>query len=149
LKNSAHPDLLAASTPPPQVILPLAFHSRRVLTHALFTDGLAGIRLFTPCDDEKCDVYEDHDRIRLTSARWYPSTTRLTDGSLLIAGGMIAGGYNNAESTDNPTFEYFPPKGDGLQFYSQFLHDALNSNLYPIMFSLPSGCVSSSTIHSR
>ncbi|GAA6006218.1 hypothetical protein JCM10207_000565 [Rhodosporidiobolus poonsookiae] len=102
-------------------------------------DGLMGIRLFTPCSNDKCDVYENPSRIRLTSNRWYPSTTRLTDGSLLIAGGMIAGGYNNQESTDNPTMEFFPPKGDGLQFYSQFLHDALKSNLYPIMFTLPSG----------
>ncbi|GAA5868265.1 hypothetical protein JCM8547_002299 [Rhodosporidiobolus lusitaniae] len=122
-------------------------------------NGLAGIRLFTPCDNDKCDVYENHARMRLTSARWYPSTTRLTDGSLLIAGGMIAGGYNNQESTDNPTFEFYPAKGDGLQFYSKFLHDALNSKqtrscsarlssittyeayLLPARFTLPSGYV--------
>ncbi|GAA5949534.1 hypothetical protein JCM10213_002590 [Rhodosporidiobolus nylandii] len=104
-------------------------------------DGLAAIRLFTPCTNDKCDVYENPSRIRMTSARWYPSTARLTDGSLLIAGGMIAGGYNNAESTDNPTMEFYPPKGDGLQFYSSFLHDALNSNLFPVMYTLPSGYV--------
>lgn len=51
----------------------------------------------------------------------------LTDGSLLIAGGMVAGGYNNAPSTDNPTMEFFPPKGNGFQFYSAFLHDAVSS----------------------
>ncbi|GAA6006170.1 hypothetical protein JCM10207_000549 [Rhodosporidiobolus poonsookiae] len=102
-------------------------------------DGLMGIRLFTPCTNDKCDVYENPSRIRLTSNRWYPSSTRLYDGSLLIAGGMIAGGYNNQEATDNPTMEFYPPKGDGLQFYSQFLHDALDSNLYPIMYTLPSG----------
>lgn len=58
--------------------------------------GLAAVRLFTPCTNDKCDVYENPSRIRLTSSRWYPSTVRLTDGSLLIAGGMLAGGYNNA-----------------------------------------------------
>ncbi|GAA5973306.1 hypothetical protein JCM11641_003065 [Rhodosporidiobolus odoratus] len=104
-------------------------------------DGLAGVRLFTPCTNDKCDVYENPSRIRMTSARWYPSTVRLTDGSILIAGGMIAGGYNNQESTDNPTMEFYPPKGDGLQFYSSFLHDALNSNLFPVMYTLPSGYV--------
>ncbi|GAA5885181.1 hypothetical protein JCM6882_007263 [Rhodosporidiobolus microsporus] len=104
-------------------------------------NGLMAVRLFNPCTNDKCDVYENPSRIRLTSARWYPSTARLTDGSLLIAGGMVAGGYNNQESTDNPTFEFYPPKGDGLQFYSEFLHDALNSNLYPIMWTLPSGYV--------
>ncbi|GAA5979733.1 hypothetical protein JCM10908_003025 [Rhodotorula pacifica] len=104
-------------------------------------NGLAAVRLFTPCTNGKCDVYENPSRIRLTSARWYPSTVRLTDGSLLIAGGMIAGGYNNAPQTDNPTMEYFPPKGDGLQFYSSFLHDALNSNLFPVMWLLPNGYI--------
>ncbi|GAA5973363.1 hypothetical protein JCM11641_003093 [Rhodosporidiobolus odoratus] len=104
-------------------------------------DGLAAIRLFTPCTNDKCDVYENPSRIRMTSARWYPSTTRLTDGSLLIAGGMIAGGYNNQGDTDNPTMEFFPPKGNGLQFYSTFLHDALKSNLFPVVYTLPSGYV--------
>jgi hypothetical protein len=98
-----------------------------------------GIRLFDPCEDNNCDVYENPSRIRLTSARWYPSTTRLTDGSLLIAGGMVAGGYNNQEATDNPTFERFPPVGDGTATYSKFLHDALNSNLFPVMYTLPNG----------
>ncbi|GAA6041298.1 hypothetical protein JCM8097_001325 [Rhodosporidiobolus ruineniae] len=104
-------------------------------------NGLAAIRLFTPCSDNNCDVYENPSRVRMTSARWYPSTVRLTDGSVLIAGGMIAGGYNNAESTDNPTMEYYPPKGTGLQFYSKFLHDALNSNLFPVMYTLPNGYI--------
>ena len=84
-------------------------------------------------------MYENPSRLRLTSARWYPSTVRLQDGSLLILGGMVAGGFNNAEATDNPTFEFFPPKGNGLQFYSKFLHDALNSNLFPITYLLPDG----------
>lgn len=32
-----------------------------------------------------------------------PSTIRLQDGSLMILGGMILGGFNNVEATDNPT----------------------------------------------
>ncbi|CEQ39253.1 SPOSA6832_00785 [Sporobolomyces salmonicolor] len=84
-------------------------------------DGLAGIRLFTPCSNDKCDVYENPSRIRLMpSLRRHP---------------------NNANSTDNPTFEYYPPKGNGLQIYSSFLHDALNSNLFPVMYTLPNGYV--------
>ncbi|GAA5826301.1 hypothetical protein JCM5353_003783 [Sporobolomyces roseus] len=92
-------------------------------------DGLAALRLFTPCSNNKCDVGEWPERVRLTSPRWYASTSRLTDGSIIIVGG----------STDNPTIEYFPPKGDGLPIYSSFLHDALNSNLFPILFTLPNG----------
>ncbi|GAA5853453.1 hypothetical protein JCM3766R1_000771 [Sporobolomyces carnicolor] len=102
-------------------------------------DGLEAVRLFTPCSNNKCDVQEWPSRVRLTSARWYPTSTRLTDGSLIIVGGMIAGGYNNDVSTDNPTLEYYPPKGDGLPIYSSFLHDALKSNLFPVLFTLPNG----------
>ncbi|GAA5854744.1 hypothetical protein JCM9279_007012 [Rhodotorula babjevae] len=104
-------------------------------------DGLAAIRLYTPCDDDNCQSYENPARIRLTSPRWYPSTVRLTDGSIMIAGGMLNGGYNAQEATENPTLEFFPPRGDGLPVYSSFLHDALNSNLFPVMFTLPSGYV--------
>lgn len=71
-------------------------------------NGLQGVRLFTPCPKTKtvsslasflplfdfadcflaqCDVFEDPVRVRMTSARWYPSSVRLSDGSLLILGG--------------------------------------------------------------
>ncbi|KAM0749961.1 copper radical oxidase [Meredithblackwellia eburnea MCA 4105] len=88
-------------------------------------NGLGAIRLFTPGNNEQ--VYENPSRIRLTSKRWYASTVRIGDG------------YNNAPATDNPTFEYYPPKGDGLQIYSKFLHDALNTNLFPVIYFLPGG----------
>lgn len=45
----------------------------------------------------QCDVYENPKHIRLTSPRWYASTVRLEDGSIIILGGMVAGGYNNVE----------------------------------------------------
>lgn len=102
-------------------------------------DGRTGLRMFTPCDGDDCEIYENPSRLHLTSDRWYPSTTRLDDGSLIIFGGMIAAGYNNQESTDNPTLEFWPPKGTGLAVYSTFLHDALNTNLFPVTFLLPSG----------
>lgn len=49
---------------------------------------------------------------------------------------MISGGFNNQPNTDNPTFEFYPPKGNGQAIYSQFLHDALNTNLFPVTFFL-------------
>lgn len=54
---------------------------------------------------------------------------------------MTAGGFNNVEATDNPTLEYYPPKtlNNGMPIYSKFLHDALNSNLFPVIWLLPSG----------
>lgn len=71
-------------------------------------DGFQGLRLFTPCDDDRvsprltswdaltgdqCDVYEDPQTLRLTSTRWYPSTVRIGDGSILIIGGMRNAGF--------------------------------------------------------
>ncbi|KAJ8518560.1 hypothetical protein ONZ45_g4378 [Pleurotus djamor] len=106
-------------------------------------NGLQLVRLFDPCDDESCDMIEDPDRLRMTSDRWYPSTTRLEDGSILVFGGGMADVYMNNASTNNPTYEFFPPKNingfNGLQIPSPFMNDALNANLFPAMFSLPEG----------
>ena len=57
---------------------------------------------------------------------------------MFIAGGMTAGGFNNAAKTDNPTFEYFPSKSlnNGMAIYSKFLHDALPSNVRLSQFRL-------------
>jgi hypothetical protein len=84
--------------------------------------------------------------------RWYPSSARLSDGSQIIFGGALAGGFN--DYNDNPTvsttcqiytqdispdsvnvafdqLEFFPPKGNGQPINSQFLLDAMPSNLFP------------------
>lgn len=67
---------------------------------------------------------------------------------------MIIGGFNNRKNTDNPTvsrvsdiyqtkhvpdfvqLEFFPPKGNGQPIHSQFLRDALPSNLFPHVSSI-------------
>lgn len=61
--------------------------------------------------------------------------------SILIFGEGDQGGFNNQPATDNPTFEFYPPKGNGLPIHSQFLNDALNSNLFPLTAALPNGLV--------
>lgn len=68
-------------------------------------NGLMAIRLFKPCGNGNCGVFENPQQLHLTSKRWYASTARLLDGSLMILGGMTAGGYDNKPETDNPTFE--------------------------------------------
>jgi len=107
------------------------------------SSGLQGIRLFTPCDDGQCDIYENPTRIRLTSPRWYPSASRLDDGSVIIFGGQSAGGYVNSKGLNNPTYEFYPPKNihghNGTQIPSQLLADTLNANQFPIVFELPDG----------
>ncbi|OBZ69282.1 Galactose oxidase [Grifola frondosa] len=111
-------------------------------------DGLQAIRMLEPCDSEDvddCDMYEDHARIRMASPRWYSTVLRISDGSAMIIGGSTKGGWINNATTNNPTVEYFPPKNiddsNGLPVHLPFLVDTLNSNLFPIAFSLPDGTV--------
>ncbi|KAK0457544.1 glyoxal oxidase N-terminus-domain-containing protein [Desarmillaria tabescens] len=111
----------------------------------LGADGLQAIRMFTPCNDKTCDVFEDPDHIHLTSNRWYASSVRIEDGSIIIYGGSVGPGYINSDSINNPTYEFFPPKNinghNGVQIPSQFLLDTLNSNHFPFMTYLPDGTI--------
>ncbi|KAJ7825707.1 glyoxal oxidase N-terminus-domain-containing protein [Mycena leptocephala] len=105
--------------------------------------GLQGLRLFTPCTDGTCDVYENPTRIRLTSARWYPSSVRIEDGSIIIFGGSVSGGFINSAGMNNPSYEFYPPKNingfNGLKIPSKFLTDTLNGNHFPNLVTLPDG----------
>ena len=110
------------------------------------TDGTQGVRLFHPCeagDAADCDMYEYPARVRLTSPRWYNTVVRIQDGSAMIIGGSRRGGWMNNATTNNPTIEYYPPKNihgaNGTPISLKFLVDTLNSNLFPIAFSLPDG----------
>ncbi|KAG6817810.1 hypothetical protein H0H87_003218 [Tephrocybe sp. NHM501043] len=111
-------------------------------------DGLQSVRIFEPCDSEStddCAIYENHSRIRMASPRWYNTVLRINDGSAMIIGGSKRGGWINNSTVNNPTIEYFPPKGihdsNGLPIHLDFLVRTLNSNLFPIAFSLPDGKV--------
>ncbi|KAK0441835.1 copper radical oxidase [Armillaria borealis] len=91
------------------------------------TNGLQAIRLFNPFP------------------RWYNTVVRISDGSAMIIGGSKKGGWINNATVNNPTFEFWPPKSihgsKGMPIHSPFLVDTLNSNLFPIAFSLPDGTV--------
>ncbi|KAL0064903.1 hypothetical protein AAF712_008156 [Marasmius tenuissimus] len=99
------------------------------------SNGLQALRMFNPCIDGACDVYENPNRIRLTSKRWYPSSVRIEDGSVIIWGGRRV--------ENNPSYEFFPPKNingaNGMQIHSQFMVDTLNGNHFPILVQLPDG----------
>ncbi|KAI5120664.1 hypothetical protein M0805_008001 [Coniferiporia weirii] len=99
-------------------------------------DGGQSLRLLDPCDDETCDwvVHSDN---AMTTRRWYPSVETLEDGSVFIIGGDLWGGFVNSEGNNNPTYEFFPSRGDPIT--SSLLETTLPANLYPITFLLPSG----------
>ncbi|THU77179.1 hypothetical protein K435DRAFT_702963 [Dendrothele bispora CBS 962.96] len=106
-------------------------------------NGLQAIRLFTPCTDGRCDIFEDPARLHLTSNRWYPSSVRIDDGSVIIYGGSTFGGFENGASGNNPSYEFFPPKNingfNGVKIPSPFLSNTLNANHFPILIMLPDG----------
>ncbi|THU84079.1 hypothetical protein K435DRAFT_971328 [Dendrothele bispora CBS 962.96] len=106
-------------------------------------NGLAAVRLFDPCEDKNCDIIEDENQRRMASLRWYPSSVRLEDGSALIMGGSWENNIIDMPNITNPTYEFFPPKNihgqNGTPIYSQFIHDALNANHFPILIQLPDG----------
>jgi len=49
-------------------------------------DGRMAIRLFDPCDEPNgvgCTIFEDPENLHLAETRWYPSSIRIFDGSLV------------------------------------------------------------------
>ncbi|KAF7311483.1 Copper radical oxidase [Mycena kentingensis (nom. inval.)] len=111
-------------------------------------DGLQSIRIFEPClspSASGCSIYENHQRVRMASPRWYNTVLRIYDGSAMIIGGSKKGGWINNATTNNPTFEFYPPKNihgsKGLPLGMAFLQQTLNANLFPIAFALPDGTI--------
>jgi len=126
-------------------------------------DGRKAIRILKPCDGSpsswgsSCQEDNSHEMSRL---RWYATTEALADGSLIIIGGMVYGGYINRSDKwfsepagrdketqhDNAenTVEFYPPRpdvGDKGVIASAFLANAGGLNTYTHAFLMPSGKV--------
>ena len=94
--------------------------------------GQQAIRIFEPCASptgEGCTIFEDPATLHLLEMRWYPSSTRIFDGSLMIVGGAHTDVkfYNIDPAL---SFEFFPPK-ESTPRPSAFLNRTLPSNLFP------------------
>ncbi|PIL35941.1 hypothetical protein GSI_01601 [Ganoderma sinense ZZ0214-1] len=99
-------------------------------------DGGKSIRLLNPCDDGNCEWTLV---APMSTRRWYPTVETLDDGSVIILGGCLYGGYVNAAGQDNPTWEIFPAQSDLTPVVSDILSTTLPVNLYPLTWMLPSG----------
>jgi hypothetical protein len=71
----------------------------------------------------------------IQSQRWYPTALVLSNGSVLVMGGI-----KGSNGTNNPTLEILPqiPGGD-TQIYLEFLDRTALKNQYPFLHVLPSG----------
>jgi hypothetical protein len=95
-------------------------------------DGLRRLRTLTPRDDGACQWIDSADSL-MNSNRWYPTLEVLEDGSSVIIGGSLEGGYVNPK--DNPTYEYYPSRGAERKM--AFLERTYPLNLYPLTWLLP------------
>ncbi|KAK0648097.1 glyoxal oxidase N-terminus-domain-containing protein [Cercophora newfieldiana] len=95
-------------------------------------DGRRRLRLLAPCDDGTCQ-WQDRPDLQMNSQRWYPTLEVLEDGSSIIIGGSLEGGYVNPG--DNPTYEYYPSRGADRKL--TFLERTYPLNLYPLVWLLP------------
>ncbi|KAF9033576.1 copper radical oxidase [Panaeolus papilionaceus] len=106
-------------------------------------DGRMGLRLFEPCDDPNgvgCTLFDDPNALHLEETRWYPTSLRIFDGSLMVVGGIHERTpFYNTDPVNS--FEFFPPKDGGVPRPSAFLERSLPTNLFPRSFALPDGRV--------
>ncbi|KAL8283502.1 hypothetical protein RQP46_005605 [Phenoliferia psychrophenolica] len=102
-------------------------------------NGGRATRVITPCSDETCNWSEDVDGIPIN--RWYPTLETLEDGSVIVIGGEMYGGFVNSvnQRQSVPTYEFWPTKGASIN--SSFLADTQPANLYPLTWLLPSGLI--------
>lgn len=101
-------------------------------------NGLQGIRLFTPCDNGKCDIVEDIKTMHLLVNRWYPTTISLPDGTLIIMGGAMNGGWISTPADNSASYEFWPPRSTKVASM-KLLADTVPINLFPHAFLLPNG----------
>ncbi|KAF7420726.1 hypothetical protein PC9H_011244 [Pleurotus ostreatus] len=141
------------------VVKPLNVPSTEVRSGALLSNGTmvsvggdsgAGvvnadnqaIRIFEPClspTGEDCTLFENLETHHLFERRWYASSIRIFDGSLMIVGGThVTTPFYNVDPVNS--FEFFPKK-EGAPRPSPFLERSLPANLFPRIFALPDGRV--------
>jgi hypothetical protein len=90
------------------------------------SDGRLAIRMMNPNSNSGALSWIDN-AAQMTSYRWYPGIEVMTDGSVLLIGGATGGGYINrnypntepayqganlASGGANPTWEFYPQKGN-------------------------------------
>jgi hypothetical protein len=116
-------------------------------------DGRKAIRILNPCtsaDDfgsPNCKWFDDPTLLSMQTQRWYSAAEALADGTIVIVGGFIGGGYiNRNQDNSNPeqnggaifTYEFFPANGRVPQ-RMQFMVTSSGLNAYAHTYLLGSG----------
>ncbi|KAG5651043.1 hypothetical protein H0H81_010091 [Sphagnurus paluster] len=115
-------------------------------------DGSKAIRILNPCkstdnfNSPQCKWFDDPSLLSMQRKRWYSTAEPLADGTIVLIGGMVGGGYINRNTPDTTpvpeaaenTFEFFPDNGRGVT-NMQFLFQTGGLNTYAHTFLMPSG----------
>ncbi|KAI8093205.1 glyoxal oxidase N-terminus-domain-containing protein [Halteromyces radiatus] len=100
--------------------------------------GWQSIRHYTPCMDNLCE-WSEYKTGHMTNNRWYPTVEQLPEGDIFIIGGSTKGAAVNRDEINVPSYEFWPPRGDGREIHMPFLNETMPFNLYPFVFALPDG----------
>lgn len=117
-------------------------------------DGTKAIRILNPCtstdnmDSTDCKWFDEPGVLTMQKQRWYSAAEPLADGTIVLIGGFVNGGYINRNTPNNdparsggaaePTYEFFPANGRVAQDM-QFLIKTSGLNAYAHTYLLGSG----------
>ncbi|KAF8884137.1 copper radical oxidase [Infundibulicybe gibba] len=117
-------------------------------------DGARAIRILNPCKSSdnfaspNCQWFDKPDQLAMKKKRWYSAAEPLADGTIVLIGGFVNGGYVNrnfpnddpttSHGAAEPTFEFYPARpGDPERM--QFMTKTSGLNAYAHTFLMPSG----------
>ncbi|KAF8753565.1 Glyoxal oxidase [Rhizoctonia solani] len=111
-------------------------------------DGTKAIRILDPCTTGNCAWFDNANVLAMQRKRWYSTAEPLADGSIILIGGFVNGGYINRNTPNidpayeggaaEPTYEYWPSRYSPPRVM-QFMIDTSGLNSYAHAFLMPSG----------
>jgi hypothetical protein len=117
-------------------------------------DGSTAIRILNPCTDSddftstNCQWFDDPSVLAMQKQRWYSAAEALANGTIVLIGGFVNGGYINRNYPNvdptyeggaaEPTYEFYPSNGVTPQIM-QFMIKTSGLNSYAHTYLLASG----------
>jgi len=116
-------------------------------------DGTKAIRVLNPCSSGQdfnssgCQWYDNPQTLSMQKQRWYSTAETLPDGSVVLIGGFVNGGYVNRNFPNvdpayeggaaEPTYEFYPSKGPAKVM--NFMIETSGLNSFSLAWTLSSG----------
>ncbi|KAE9390566.1 DUF1929-domain-containing protein [Gymnopus androsaceus JB14] len=117
-------------------------------------DGSTSIRILNPCTDSddftssNCQWFDNPAVLSMQKKRWYSAAEPLGDGTVVLIGGFVNGGYINRNTPNKdpeleggaaePTYEFYPANGRNATVM-QFMIKTSGLNAYAHSYLMASG----------